>query len=100
MGIQLRLVTFLNAVTAAGPSTVEACDYRFGDFQNRNIFVTVMNAADTIAVQTSPDGGTTWLNIAALTGATSGVMTISGPYALLRIAKSGATGPATVYGIV
>ena len=97
--MRLTSVTLLNGAAAATGAAV-ACDWKNDGVQQRRIFIPVMNAADTIAIQGSMDG-TNWTNlIAPFTGATSGFLLIEGPIAFIRAVKTGAAGLATVQGAV
>jgi hypothetical protein len=98
--ISLRAVTFLNAVTAAGPSQAYALDYRYSSIQQRSI-LTACVAGDTINIEVSVDGGNSWGILAALAGpqATS-ITLVNGPFTNIRVNKVGANGSATVKGVV
>lgn len=101
MSGQLRAVTLVN-VAAAGtyPSTAGyPLDYRQElSSQGRTVHVAAVNAADTVQVQTSIDG-TNWANQGTALAAPA-VVSISGPWAFLRVVKTGATGVATVLGLI
>jgi len=97
----LKPVVLLNQ-SAAGNGTAFLLDYRFGGMVQRNIVTVSMNAADTITIQGSVDGGVTWVQAAAprTGGAGPFIDTITGPFTHLRIAKTGAAGGAVVQGII
>lgn len=97
----LKAVVLLNQ-SAAGNGTPVLLDYRFGGMVQRNIVTASMNAADTITIQGSVDGGVTWFQAATpRTGGTGPfVDTLTGPFTHLRIVKTGTGGNALVQGIV
>jgi len=97
----VRQTTLMNQ-TVAGNGTSFGLDYRFDGMVQRNIVIVTMNAADTLTIQGSVDGGTTWVPAAAphTGGAGPFIDTITGPYTNLRVVKAGATGPALVQGII
>lgn len=100
MSIAYRPVNLLAAVTAAGPSAVYPLDYRFESIQKRNLIVACV-AGDSILVEVSADGGGSWGTLTTLAGPqASTVYSIDGPYTALRVTKVGATGAATVKGIL
>lgn len=99
MGVSLRKVTLLDQ-SAAGTGKEVALDYRFGEDGTQRTVVTTMNAADTVAVQGTVDGGTTWVELFSNTGGTSFINIIVGPWERLRAVKTGAAGAALVCGIV
>lgn len=47
----------------------------------------------TIAVQISPDGGTTWIGLTSITMTANGTKEFTAPAAKLRLALTGATNP-------
>jgi hypothetical protein len=99
--VSLKSVVMLNQSTA-GNGTAYLVDYRWGGMVQRNIVTVSMNAADTITIQGSVDGGVTWVQAATpRTGGTGPFIdTITGPFTHLRIAKTGAGGNALVQGII
>jgi hypothetical protein len=90
---------------AAGTVTAQAVgsgmlDWRYGGTQNRRVVITGANAADSFQLEGTLDGTNWFAAAAAQTGATSYVISLSGPYYALRITKTGANGAATVTAIV
>lgn len=94
---------FLNAVSAAATSTAFPCDWHFSGQQSRTFMIS-QNAADTIAIQGTPDfevtAATIWTQVTAATGMTKSTATVEGPFGCLRVVKTGTNGAATVDGIV
>ena len=96
--MRLKQVTLFNA-TAAGNGTAFPLDWVDYETQLRTV-VTNLAAADTIAIQGTVDGGTTWAQIASHNAAGIFADTISGPWQQLRVVKTGALGNATVVGLI
>lgn len=67
-----------------------------GGLQTRRVVITSAAAADSLLIEGTLDG-TVWFSAAAAqTGATSYVVTLTGPYLRLRITKTGTNGSAVV----
>jgi len=102
MTIKLSKVTLFNA-TAAATGTAFQCDWQNDGQQNRSIITTLANGADSVDIQTSFDGGTTWVSVltAPHTGATTPFLDrLAGPYDQLRVVKTGSAGNALVLGLI
>lgn len=97
----IRPVTMM-AQSAAGNGSSFGLDYRFGGMVQRTVVIASMNAADTITIQGSVDGGATWIAVAAphTGGAGPFIDIITGPFTNLRVVKAGAGGTAVVQGLI
>lgn len=100
MSVTLSRVTLFNQ-SAAGDGDAVPVDYiRGGGTLSRNVMTNVMNSADTVNIQGSIDGAT-WITLASHTGGAGPFSdVIVGPWAFLRVSKTGAAGTATVIGLV
>jgi hypothetical protein len=100
MSIALNTVTFLNGVTAAGPSPVFVLDWNYHEVQQRSLIVACVSG-DTINVEVSVDGGVTYGLYTALAGPQASTVTnIIGPFTHMRVTKVGSAGVSTVRGII
>lgn len=70
-------------------------DFRFDYGEPVRAVVATLNASDSLAIQVSLDD-TTYITAATITGATSGSALIAGPWAYMRVVKTGTNGTATV----
>jgi hypothetical protein len=101
MSITLSYVTF---TIAAGTETANnlggALAWKFDGNQARRVVITSAHASDSFLIEGTLDGST-WFNAAAAqTGATSYVVSLTGPYNRLRITKTGTNASAVVQAIV
>jgi hypothetical protein len=91
----LSTKTLMNNITAADTSASQPLDYKDDYGEVTRAVVATLNASDSLAVQVSLDD-VTYITAATLTGATTASALIAGPWAYMRVVKTGTNGAATV----
>jgi hypothetical protein len=87
----------LAAATVTAQSLGGELDWHYdGGLQTRRVVITSATAGDSFLIEGTLNG-TDWFTAnTALTGSTSYVVTLTGPYFALRITKTGTAGSATI----
>ena len=98
--MQLNTHTFLNGATAASASGLFFTDYRFNDIPERTIMGTLTSGAEVRVLAYVDPVNFLVAHTVSTVSASSFSLVVAGPVAAIKVEKVGASGTATVQGLV